>query len=509
MGNNIEVNNEAGKKKDLFPTFHKIDKNGFIIILLAVLVLFAICFYVVWITFPSFNVKESGSFEDNVVTDEESESLVEKGNDIEKSNSDEKEIPVTTNFEIPAYITPVSINFTSEPINLKAYQPREAKVEERNDSFVIKVVYPGTDLEEEILTLGKEDGIHRLGTIKASLFNNSNKVAIVSDKGLFVYDWNSKNTRYYVSKIGEKTVYTEMGTEYEEITWKVESTGQIMKYNDFKFVKSPIKISKNDKYLVSEVVHVGSRMDTFPYSLLVFDTDTGNLLSPEIMLQFLGRSYIQFSNDLKDWVYCVDAIHLRDGSLGYLYSGSTSDFSNYINISEKLKMNEGYDFEYATFSNDNQKIAIMYRDYPEDSEKTGIYWQRHIGILDKDGSSLEILPDDSLTLAVDTGRNFSEVIFSPDDKSIYYFTVSDGNDVLVQYNLQDKKYERVIKFEESNYSWSDFEFTEDGYLKVKVEILKTPKSEYENNYTGEEEKFFYIVLDVQNGKLIYSSGYPD
>ena len=495
---NAEQEKDVEMKRSLFPKFRKISKNkwvnGIFYSLISVVACFVFVYILAGILYKEFSYNNI-STDSN--TEEQKDNLKNEENIDEKNLSDKnygsgEDQFIATNFKIPDYITPSSIVITSEPKNLEKYEPREVRVEEGSNNSVVKVFYPEIGREENILTLGNE-----YKDVSASLFNNSNKVAISCNKGLFVYDWDDESTKYYLRNMKENTLATEWGGEYKEITWKVESTGQIMKYNDFTFVKNSVKISKDDRYIVSEVVHVGDRLDNFPYTLLIFDIENGNLLNPEDMFTTFGLFDIQFSNDLKNWVYTVNAMNLREAGSGLLYKGSTNDFSNYVDVSKNLKMDSRYDFQYATFSNNNQKIATVY-----DGDYSSEIFKRQIGIIDVEGNGIEVLPDYSLSVYE---MNFPQPIFSPDDKYLYYFTVSEGSDVLVQYNLIDRKFDKVIKFDGSDYVWSDLEFTNEGYLKVKAAVLTQPKvglSSY-----GEVKKYFYIILDVKNAELIYSSGY--
>jgi len=288
-------------------------------------------------------------------------------------------------------------------------------------------------------------------------------LAFIDKEGLKVYDFQTKNTRTFIRKTEEGSSETDTPPK-----WSVSSLGGT--YD----LARPLW-SSDGKYISFLRAHYEGS------SFGVINVESGAYFA---LKDIPGGYHFSWSPVGHSYVVASSEEYANNMGMG-LYVSSQSNIIEANNIALKFDKTEATSFFEANFSPDGKKIVFIFEEpYDYDGE--------YLAIVNSDGTGFTILAEKT---------DVRTPIFSSDGNSVFYFKKKNDKQVLVRYDLANKKSTDLIILPSEFNRWEKAYWTKDGFLALVGILSNSPNS----NLTLGGDSTRMLILDIANKKVIYAS----
>lgn len=377
----------------------------------------------------------------------------------------------------PNQTQPISPTSTPFPIDSNAWEVSLAKDEVKTFSnlvensliYAVKNEYTSTvykrnlqsGAQTKILSFDENRKADKSGNLwsglppSVALSSDRKSLAFADKEGLKVYDLQTKNTKTYIRKVSEG--------ECENCApkWSIDSMGGT-------YTLARPLWSSDEKYISFLQSHYEGS------SFGVIDTVSGAYIALKNV--YGGYSNLSWSS--------VGHSYIKASSGGYegtgLYISKQSNIAEADNLAPKLGKTEDTPFLEASFSPDGKKIAFVFEEP---------YDVKHLAIANSDGTGFIILAEKT---------DARMPIFSSDGNSVLYFQKKNDKQVLVRYDLANKKSTDLIILPSEFNRWEKAYWTKDNFLAL-VGISAS------SGLTLGGDSTRMLILDIANKKVIYVS----
>jgi len=281
-------------------------------------------------------------------------------------------------------------------------------------------------------------------------------LAFIDKEGLKVYDFQTKNTKTFIRKTEEGSSETEAPPK-----WSISSLGGTYS------LARPLW-SSDGKYISFLQSHYEGA------SFGIIDTVSGAYIA----LKNVSGGYSNLN-----WSPTGHA-YVKASSGGYegtgLYVSSQSNIAEANNIALKFGKTVDIPFLEANLSPDGKKIAFVFEE-PYDI--------KHLAIANSEGTGFTVLAEKT---------DARMPVFSIDGNSVLYFQKKNDKQVLVRYDLVNKKSTDLIILPSEFNRWEKAYWTKDNFLAL-VGISSS------SGLTLDGDNTRMLILDIANKKVIYAS----
>lgn len=288
-----------------------------------------------------------------------------------------------------------------------------------------------------------------------ALSSDKQTLAFIDKEGLKIYDFQTKNTKTFIRKTEEGSSETEAPPK-----WSISSLGGTYS------LARPLW-SSDGKYISFLQSHYEGA------SFGVIDVESGAYFA----LKDVARGY----NNLSWSPVSRSYVKASSGYEGIgLYVSSQSNIAEANNIALKFGKTEDTAFLETNFSPDGKKIVFVFGEP---------YDVRHLAIANSDGTGFTVLAEKT---------DARTPIFSSDGNSVLYFQKKNDKQVLVRYDLVNKKSTDLIILPSEFNRWEKAYWTKDNFFAL-VGISSS------SGLTLGGDSTRMLVLDLANKKVIYAS----
>jgi len=377
----------------------------------------------------------------------------------------------------PNQTQPIVPTPTPFPIDSNAWEMSVAKDEvkvspnlvENNLIYAVKNEYRSTVYKRNLQTgiqtklLEFDEGIKadKSGNLwsglppNIALSSDKQTLAFIDKEGLKIYDFQTKNTKTFIRKTEEGSSETEAPPK-----WSISSLGGTYS------LARPLW-SSDGKYISFLQSHYEGA------SFGVIDVESGAYFA----LKDVARGY----NNLSWSPVSRSYVKASSGYEGIgLYVSSQSNIAEANNIALKFGKTEDTAFLETNFSPDGKKIVFVFGEP---------YDVRHLAIANSDGTGFTVLAEKT---------DARTPIFSSDGNSVLYFQKKNDKQVLVRYDLVNKKSTDLIILPSEFNRWEKAYWTKDNFFAL-VGISSS------SGLTLGGDSTRMLVLDLANKKVIYAS----